>query len=107
MNGFGMQAAREGSRIRFALSGELDDAAARRLRDIDLDELAGSGCMSVSIELGELEFIDSSGIGSLVNLRNRATARGVIFEVGAVPTPIERTLVMAGLADLFGLDPRA
>lgn len=102
-----MQAAREGSRTRFALSGELDDAAARQVRDIDLDELASTGCSRVSIELDGLEFIDSSGIGSLVNLRNRATARGVIFEIGAVPTPIERTLVMAGLAELFGLDSRA
>jgi anti-anti-sigma factor len=93
----------QGPRAVVLLRGELDDDSAAHVRDIDVAALAAAGCTELVVDLGELAFLDSGGIGSLVGLRNRAAALHVTTTVESAPAHIKHTLTLAGLAALFGL----
>ena len=78
-----------------ALSGELDlagapelDAALAAARD------AGGG---LTLDLSDLEFIDSSGLGVLVRFHNLAAAAGYDYSVIAGPPQVHRAFVLSGL----------
>jgi len=76
------------------LHGELDVASADGLAD-SLVELAGS---TVVVDLSDLTFMDSSGIGALVRARNRIRGDGlgelVLTRPGAI---VRKTLEIVGL----------
>ena len=90
-------------RATVVVNGELDEAATAPLKDIDLDDLARTGCQEVAIDLTGVDFIDSSGIGALVGLRNRAARVGLTVRIDQAPLHVRRTLTVAGLAGLLGL----
>lgn len=77
-----------------ALHGELDVASADGLAS-SLVELAGS---TLVVDLSDLSFMDSSGIGALVRARNRIRAEGlgdlVLTRPGAV---VRKALEIVGL----------
>jgi anti-sigma B factor antagonist len=76
------------------LHGELDVASADGLAN-SLVELAGS---TVVVDLSDLTFMDSSGIGALVRARNRIRAGGlgelVLTRPGAI---VRKALEIVGL----------
>jgi anti-anti-sigma factor len=57
------------------------------------------------LDLRELTFIDSSGLGYLVELHNRAHAAGRAFSLANVPLVAARTISLGGLASLLGVEP--
>jgi anti-sigma B factor antagonist len=78
-----------------ALHGELDLATANGLVEA-LVEIAGS---TLVVDLADLSFMDSSGIGALVGARKRIRAKGLGELVVTRPTPIVReVLEIVGLA---------
>ena len=77
------------------LHGELDVASADGLAD-SLVELAGS---TVVVDLSDLTFMDSSGIGALVRARNRIKAGGLGELVLTRPGAIVRSAL-----EIVGLD---
>lgn len=86
------------------LDGELDLATVPRLREAALAELDSADCMTLVLELGGLTFLDSTGIGCWIELRNRAEDDGKVLELRSVPPAARRTVTIAGLAALFGLE---
>jgi anti-sigma B factor antagonist len=87
----------EGERIRVALEGELDLATAPTLETV-LEETLASG-NEVLIDLGELEFLDSTGVTLLVMaLRQKSAAR-----LSFLPS---RSPEVGRLLELTGLDQR-
>jgi anti-anti-sigma factor len=78
-----------------ALHGELDVASADGFAD-SLVELAGS---TVVVDLSDLTFMDSSGIGALVRARNRIRAGGLGELVLTRPGAIVRSVL-----EIVGLD---
>jgi anti-anti-sigma factor len=76
------------------LHGELDVESADGLAN-SLEELAGS---TVVVDLSDLMFMDSSGIGALVRARNRIKAGGlgelVLTRPGAI---VQKALQIVGL----------
>ena len=70
-----MRAALDAHAGRLAVVGELDIATRQQLED-EVDALLSKGARSVVIDLGELSFIDSSGLGLLVVLNDQADADG-------------------------------
>jgi anti-sigma B factor antagonist len=62
-------------RGRLTVSGELDIANRPELED-EVDAMLAQGARHVVIDIGELSFIDSSGLGLLVALSERAEADG-------------------------------
>src|SRR5829696_8157825 len=78
-----------------ALSGELDLAGAEPLNTA-LAEARAAG-RPLTVDLSELEFIDSSGLGVLVRFNNVAMADGFAYTVIAGPPHVHRAFVLSGL----------
>ena len=84
--------------------GELDLATAPAL-DQALEDAFGSHSARVVLDLRELEFIDSSGLRSLLIARRRADAAGAHFALVAGDKALERTLQIAGVHEVFEWTP--
>jgi anti-anti-sigma factor len=86
------------------LGGEIDLAVADELVTVIL------GCFDraddVEVDFGGVTFIDSSGLGALVRVRNEATARGKRLSLVDVGRPTTRLLEITGLLDAFDIRPR-
>jgi anti-sigma B factor antagonist len=81
-----------------ALHGELDLASAEGLAGALVD-LAGS---TLVVDLADLSFMDSSGIGALVAARKRIRAQGLGDLVVTRPTAIvQKALEIVGLDELI------
>ena len=76
------------------LAGELDLYNAAEIRTALSDAIAASPARIV-IELAEVEFIDSTALGVLIEARARAGARG--FALAAPQLETRRTLQVSGL----------
>jgi anti-sigma B factor antagonist len=86
-------------------TGELDLATAPALEASltrAFDEI-GSG--RVVLDLRELEFIDSSGLRTLLTARKRADEAGADFSLVAGHRGLERTLEIAGVHKVFAWTP--
>jgi anti-anti-sigma factor len=56
---------------------------------------------SLTLNLRAVEFMDSVGIGALVELSKAAASTGATFAVVEPSRPVERVLAVAGLADAW------
>jgi anti-sigma B factor antagonist len=94
----------DGARIVVSLRGELDSYASGRFTDsipIDPAQVAGR---HVVIDLTDLAFVDSSGLGALVVLCRGVREAGGVFSMRN-PTPkIVKLLEITGLGVHFGLE---
>lgn len=86
---------RDGGLVRVALTGELDVATADQL-DEALQGVEKEASILV-LDLGELSFIDSSGLRVLVRSNRRLEAAGSRLVVGAASDAVERALAISGL----------
>jgi anti-sigma B factor antagonist len=86
------------------LAGDLDLAAAPTMFTAGLAALDDPNCSTLTLNVEGVTFIDSTGIGSWIELRNRAAERGQRVRLRSVPPNIFRILDMGGLSGLFGLD---
>lgn len=81
---------------RLTLTGELDIASAPELEQ-RLQELGSSG-QPVRLDLSELDFMDSTGISTILRSLRDATRDGWRLEVGSeVPPQAERLITITGL----------
>jgi anti-sigma B factor antagonist len=78
-----------------ALSGELDLAGVQEL-NAALMEAQAQG-RALTVDLRELEFIDSSGLGVLVRFNNAAMAAGYEYFLVPGPPQVHRAFVLSGL----------
>jgi anti-sigma B factor antagonist len=86
----------EGGRAVVRVRGEIDVYSAPRLRAV-LAGLPAPACYRVAVELSQVTFMDSSGLGALVGAVKRTrSGRGALCLVGA-PDHILRTLRITGL----------
>jgi anti-sigma B factor antagonist len=85
-----------------ALSGDLDLAAVPQLRD-EAEGRIAAGCAALALDLSGITFLDSSGLGVLVELRTRTRSTGITFELVNVPSGPARIITIAGLAETLGL----
>ena len=81
-------------------SGELDLATAPALEEA-LGRAFEGGSERVVLDLRELEFIDSSGLRTLLTARRRAEDAGARFSLVAGHRGLERTLEIAGVHKVF------
>jgi anti-anti-sigma factor len=103
MAGFEVQVVEGGQVCRLTVTGEIDLAVSAELAS------AGLACLEraddlVVLDLGQVTFIDSTGIGALVTVRNRAELVGKTLRVASVSDRVAKVLSIAGLAEVFGLD---
>jgi anti-anti-sigma factor len=88
-----------GGELRVELAGELDIAT---LPDVAgaADELLDRAPQPVVLELGELRFLDSSGVTLLVRIANHFGQ----VRTSSTTAPVQRVLEVLGLAGRLGLD---
>lgn len=81
-----------------AVSGDLDIAAVD-----DFLHRAGAllGAGVLEVDLGAVTFIDSTGLGALVQLRRQADAAGAQVRLTNVPARVGRLLELTGLTGLL------
>jgi anti-anti-sigma factor len=75
--------------------GEIDISTVTRLRD-RLFEMAASGAPLV-VDLGQVNFIDSVGLATLVGTANRAAAHGGSLQIACARPKIRELLRLTGL----------
>jgi len=85
-------------------TGELDLATAPALEDALARAFEG-GSGRVVLDLRELEFIDSSGLRTLLTARRRADEARSDFSLVAGHRGLERTLEIAGVHKVFQWTP--
>jgi anti-sigma B factor antagonist len=91
-----------------------DQVVARLGGDLDIvssddvkRELAGvldSGVSTLSLDLSDVRFVDSSGLGALVAVHRHAEASGARFAVRKVPSQVQRLFEITRLHDLLTVE---
>ena len=92
---FAVRVERQRDEVIVALEGELDVAGAPDF-EATVDEAIQPGPYRVVIDLDRLTFMDSSGIGALVNAHQAALAAGNQLVVRGCSKPIRRVLEITG-----------
>lgn len=87
----------EGGPVRVRLEGELDNLSVPVLRQT-VDALYASACFQISMDLTELTFIDSSGLGALVAVWRRCQSEAGRATVVNPSDAVRRLMDMTGIA---------
>jgi anti-sigma B factor antagonist len=82
------------------LTGELDMAEVPRL-EAAVDRVLGEGTTAITIDLRELEFIDSSGLAAIVHVSGLCAKRGYDFELVAGRPEVQRLFEITGLISVL------
>ncbi len=85
------------------VKGELDLATAPRL-DLLLDELTADGHDRVLVDLSELQFMDSVGLGSIVRAHGRADANGNHLVVRLGRPQVRRLFEITGILERLDIE---
>lgn len=85
-----------------SISGEVDVATAPILRD-RLQELAAGGASTVVVDLHQMTFLDSTGLGVLVGALKRCREGGGELRLVAPQPRILKLLDITGLMGVFSL----
>ena len=101
---FAVSVERMGDAVTLVLTGDLDLASAPTLRDV-VASVHDESVRQVVLDCGGLTFIDSSGLGCLVGIRNRLDAAGCALELANVQPIAARTITIGGLAEALGVAP--
>ena len=80
------------------LAGELDLSTVTIFVDA-LDDVLEHEATKVELDLSELSFMDSSGVGAYVTAYRKAQARGSQLRVGERSALVDRVLQLSGVED--------
>ena len=95
-----VQAAPDGSSHIFVLHGDLDVATSPTLRAALVDAASG-GKPHIVVDLSQLEFLDSTGLGALIGAEKHAKEKGGEIRLVAHEGQILRLLRITGLLEVF------
>jgi anti-sigma B factor antagonist len=85
--------------LNIRLAGELDLGTAPQLKQA-VDAYARTG-QTITIDLREVQFIDSMGLAALVRVRHRAIGRGATLRLIAPPAPAWAVFELTHLDRVF------
>ena len=85
------------------ISGEIDLAVADELLETANAALAGSTCDELVLDLSEVSFIDSTGLGTLVAIRNATLDQAVTLRLRDATPPVRRLLKITNLDSVFNM----
>ena len=89
------------STLYIVLSGELDEHSAGYIRG-ELDEtFSGNGFGQIVIDLSELDFMDSTGIGVLIGRYNLMKKKNIPIYISNPSKHAEKIFKMTGLYELM------
>ena len=88
----------------YAISGDLDITGTGALEDRLLALGAAHGHL-VTLDMAEVEFIDSSGLRCLTKVFGELAAFGGELRLAGPSPAVQRVLHLVGMEDMFGLPP--
>lgn len=88
---------------RARLSGDLDIVTSEEVKR-DLAQLVEGGHHSLALDLSDVGFVDSSGLGVFVAIHRLAEDQGGTFVVHEVPPQVQRLFDITRLGDLLVVD---
>jgi anti-sigma B factor antagonist len=95
-----------GDEIVFALAGELDPHTAPQLQEeLDAVRGVGHGGTTFVLDLGELTFIDSSGLRVLISAQKEIETAGGRLVLRRPSATAHRLLEITGLVDHLEVEP--
>src|SRR4051794_24088831 len=86
------------------VGGEVDVYTAPRLRE-RLVELVDGGARNVVVDLGRVDFLDSTGLGVLVGALKRLRAAGGTFSLVCAKEPLLKIFRITALDQVFPIHP--
>ena len=92
--------AQEG-RATAALRGEFDMAATFTVEPALEEAMDAPGLEALTLDLGDVTFIDSTGVGVLLRVHEETGRRGIELEIEPGPPEVHRVFTVAGLADVL------
>ena len=93
----------DGSALTARVTGEIDHHAARRLREEIDGEVFRTLPGSLTLDLSEVGFMDSAGLGLILGRLNLMTSRKGVLRLSGLRPPVARILMLAGVERLPGL----
>jgi anti-anti-sigma factor len=94
-----LQSSRHGATAQIRATGEIDLSCVDELRRAVLH--AAANAERVLLDLSPVEFIDTTGLATLIELRSTLQGRGVLFEVEAADGPVRQAVDVTGLGHLL------
>lgn len=85
-----------------SVAGEVDVSNADELRTA-LNEAMQAGATAIEVDVAQVSYIDSTGIGVLVGAAHRAADAGGTFAVAHPQRNVERVLAMLGVSEELGV----
>jgi anti-sigma B factor antagonist len=98
---------RDGASVEVHPVGELGMDATFMLEPEVERLLAEDGVRRLVLNLAEVRFIDSAGIGALLSIRERTERLSVEMALTNVPAPVQRVLELTGTGALVAPQPTA
>lgn len=95
-----VETTKDGNRCNISLRGDVDAASAAVLRE-ELTSLADLGYKDIVIDMQDVDFIDSSGIGVLMGAVLRAKRVGGSIGLRNVGAPILQIFELLGITEQF------
>ncbi len=86
----------EGARHTIVLSGELDVASAQMLEE-SIAEACAAGAKELVLDMGAIEFMDSTGVRAILRGRSSCEAHRCDFHLTPAQRPVEQTLEVTGV----------
>lgn len=99
---FRVEVHNEGRASVIAVGGELDLASSAAL-EAELGRVIGSSVSLVIVDLRELQFMDSTGLSTLVKAHQRAEEVGKRLALIRGPQQVQRLLSLTGVAERLEL----
>ena len=93
---FGLEVLPDRARVTLRVSGELDIATAPKLQSA-VDELWQSGWCDVAIDFGDVEFVDSTGLATLLSLCRAAQTDGRRLAITGSCASLDRLVTISKL----------
>ena len=91
-----------GGAVIVAVEGELDIATAPRL-EAALIDVERNGTREIVLDLANVQFMDSSGLRSLLSARRRAESAGRALRLVNVPPDVRRVFDVTGVRRIFDI----
>ena len=104
MGELGIAVERQDGCTRLDVAGELDLATAPALHEAVAGLLAEGEALTLVLDLTGMTFLDSSGLGALLQARAEVLAAGGRLTLAGVRPGPRRVIAIAGLADTFGIE---
>jgi anti-sigma B factor antagonist len=95
-----ISADRDARKARLVLGGDLD-MATRFQAEQALDDLLATPLEQLVVDLGEVTFVDSTGMGLVLEVNDRARAEGFRLRLLRGPEEVQRVFELAGVADVL------